>query len=153
MAACAPVEIPAVVSNEPIMVEGTTSGNVDGLTPLPDLNDAELITESGIDGWHSEIFDFSQIEAPVTSTDDPMPVTDSGLSIDGYFGDGIPGEIEEEAGANEEDAQILATWLRARKDARNFVDLSEVAGKDDAARRIREFLTDPELFSSKFFRR
>ncbi len=64
-----------------------------------------------------------------------------------YFSNEAP------AAANEEDAQILATWLHARRDARNFVDLSEVAGKDDAARRIREYLTDPELFCSKFFRR
>lgn len=64
-----------------------------------------------------------------------------------YFEGAAPKRIQEE------DAQILATWLRARKDARNFVDLSEVAGKDDAARRIRDFLTDPELFSEKFFRR
>jgi len=54
---------------------------------------------------------------------------------------------------NEADAQIITTWLRARRDARNFVDLSEVAGRNDAALRIREYLTDPDLFRVKIFRR
>jgi GIY-YIG catalytic domain len=54
---------------------------------------------------------------------------------------------------NEDDAQILESWLRAGGRDCNFVDLSEVSGRNDAARRIRDYLTDPELFRARMFRR
>lgn len=63
----------------------------DEVTPLPDINDlSETDINTDISGWHSEIFDFTQIEAPEPSTPEPSPVSEGGLSIDGYFEDGIP---------------------------------------------------------------
>jgi hypothetical protein len=48
-----------------------------------------------------------------------------------------------------EGEQILATVLRAEADRLNHVDLGEVSCRDDAARRIRSALTDPDLFRRK----
>lgn len=62
------------------------------LTPLPDINDipSEGSSAADIAGWHSELFDFTQIEDPVPSSEDPAPVSEGGFSIDGYFSDGVP---------------------------------------------------------------
>jgi len=51
------------------------------------------------------------------------------------------------------DAQIVATWLRSEGDRQNWLDVSEVSGMNEAARRVREFLRDPDLFEQKVFRR
>ena len=64
------------------------------LTPLQPLNPIEPIDEcDDLEGWHSEIFDFSQITPPELATPDPSPVTDDSLSRDGTFDDGIPYHI------------------------------------------------------------
>ncbi len=62
------------------------------LTPLPRISDFSDAAETseGLSGWHSEIFDFTKIEAADTSTSDPIPVSDGGLSVDGYFDDNTP---------------------------------------------------------------
>jgi hypothetical protein len=52
-----------------------------------------------------------------------------------------------------DEEQILASWLRTEGDRVNHVDLGEVSGLNDAARRIRTALTDPDLFRRKSFYR
>lgn len=49
-------------------------------------------------------------------------------------------------------AQIVTTWLRARGDGVNALDLSAAGSMADAGRKIVECLADPELFTAKFFR-
>ena len=65
----------------------------------------------------------------------------------GIYRDGSP------EASSPEDAEILASWLRKERDRANHLDLSETAGFGDAARRIKAWLIDPDLFSEKTFRR
>jgi hypothetical protein len=51
------------------------------------------------------------------------------------------------------DAQIVATWLRAEGDRGNYLDLSEVGGIQEAARLVKAYLIDPELFTGKVIHR
>jgi len=51
------------------------------------------------------------------------------------------------------DAQIVATWLRAEGDRGNYLDLSEAGGIQAAARLVKAYLTDPDLFTGKLFHR
>lgn len=48
---------------------------------------------------------------------------------------------------------ITSTWLRGAEDSVNLIDIDDAAGIDDAARRIRSALTDPELFEGKRYYR
>lgn len=61
----------------------------ESLSPLPGLNNGANTPED-IDGWHSEIFDFTQISIPEPSTPDPEEIESGGLSTDGHFDDGTP---------------------------------------------------------------
>jgi len=87
-----PVDVPANETNETIPEPAPVENLSDEITPLPDISDLPGNGDTGseLTGWHSEIFDFTQIEDPEPSSDDPAPVSEGGLSIDGYFEDGIP---------------------------------------------------------------
>jgi hypothetical protein len=55
--------------------------------------------------------------------------------------------------ASAADAQIVASWLRSEGERVNALDLSEVAGIAEAARRVKAYLTDPDLFTRKVWHR
>jgi len=58
------------------------------INPLPSIG--ETGNQADNDGWHSEMFDFTRICAPEPSSTDPNPVSDGGLTTNGYFEDGTP---------------------------------------------------------------
>jgi len=65
------------------------------VNPLPCLNvtgSTDGLSDD-IPGWHSELFDFTQIPPPENSTCEPAPVTEGGLSVDGTWDDGTPYHI------------------------------------------------------------
>jgi len=53
----------------------------------------------------------------------------------------------------EEDARIVESWLRRETDHANWLDLTEVRGQSEAARLVKDYLTDPELFTGKVYHR
>jgi hypothetical protein len=65
-----------------------------------------------------------------------------------YFGKEAPEPTDDAT-----DAQIIAGWLRSESDRQNCLDLSETSGIQDAARRVKAYLTDPELFTGKVYHR
>jgi len=50
-------------------------------------------------------------------------------------------------------AQILGSWLRRKRDRRNWADLGQAGGMADMARIVRAYVTDPDLFERKIFHR
>jgi len=54
---------------------------------------------------------------------------------------------------SEEDARIVTTWLRRELSRANWLDLTEVQGQAEAARLVRAYLTDPELFTGRVWHR
>jgi len=80
-----PTETPPVTPPAP----QDLSGSVSPLPAIPNL-DGTLASIQDLDGWHSEMFDFTRIEVPQPSTPEPEPVSEGGLSVDGHFNDGTP---------------------------------------------------------------
>ena len=54
---------------------------------------------------------------------------------------------------SEEDARIVTTWLRRELSRANWLDLTEVRGQAEAARLVKAYLTDPELFTGRVWHR
>ncbi len=50
------------------------------------------------------------------------------------------------------EGQIVASWLARYRDRQNLVDLSGCGTRSDAARLIRDYALDPDLFRAKVFR-
>jgi hypothetical protein len=52
-----------------------------------------------------------------------------------------------------EDAELMWTWLSRTADTANWLDVTEVRGQAEAARRVKAYLTDPDLFTRKVYHR